>query len=343
VILGYFSPKLKDEEKVRFLSKVVHSPLSPYNLINYSINPFRVPKDYDIYHITHEALGMYIGPNHPCVITVHGQLDLAFSIPLNYEIVSSRQLNRILSTALWGFRKKSAKQARKADRIICVSHQAKEALARFLKIHKSKIEVIHHGVDHNLFRPRKMAHARDLLKLPQNKRIILHVGNENQSKNIPTLIHAFHKLGKREDVILVRVGQKTESTNTLIHSFGLNNDVIHTGVIEPEKIPLFYNAADIFVFPSWYEGFGLPPLEAMASGCPVIASDRPSIPEIVGDAGILLDPSDIESLVYNMSEILNNNDLKEDLIRKGSQRSKLFSWRNCARKTSKIYRDIIST
>jgi glycosyltransferase involved in cell wall biosynthesis len=342
IILGYFSPELVGERNVKFMSRVVHSRMSPYNLINYSINPYRVPKEYDIYHITHEALGMYVQPNHPCVITIHGQLDLAFSSPLNYEIISSNLANKFLSTALWGFRKKSAKLARKADRIICVSEKSKKALSRFLRIQKSKIDVIHHGVNHNIFKPRKKTSIRDSLNLPQNKKIVLHVGNENQSKNIPNLLDAFRRIKKKENAILVRVGQKTESIANLIRSLGLDNDVFHSGVIEPKKIPFYYNAADVFVFPSWYEGFGLPPLEAMASGCPVIASNRPSIPEIVGNAGLLIDPTDIDGLAHNISEVLGNNNLREDLIKKGSQRSKLFSWRNCARKTAKVYRRIVN-
>lgn len=101
-----------------------------------------------------------------------------------------------------------------------------------------------------------------------------------------------------------------------------------------------YNAVDLFVFPSLYEGFGIPPLEAMACGTPVITSNTSSLPEVVGDAAIQINPYDVEKFAEEMYEVLTNERLKEEMIRKGLERSKMFSWENSAKKTLKVYREM---
>lgn len=106
------------------------------------------------------------------------------------------------------------------------------------------------------------------------------------------------------------------------------------------ELPKLYNAADLFVFPSFYEGFGLPPLEAMACGCPVITSNTSSLPEVVGDAGIMVDPHDVEGLADATHKILNNDGLKQDMIKRGLKRAKMFSWERCARETLDVYEDV---
>ena len=111
--------------------------------------------------------------------------------------------------------------------------------------------------------------------------------------------------------------------------------------MDESNLPLVYNAADLFVFPSLYEGFGLSPLESMACGTPVIASNRSSIPEVVGDAGILVDPLNIDELTEKMVDVLNNEDIK-DLSKKGLERSENFTWEKCAEQTLKVYNDLLN-
>jgi glycosyltransferase involved in cell wall biosynthesis len=120
-------------------------------------------------------------------------------------------------------------------------------------------------------------------------------------------------------------------------SHNLQNDVIFTGYISDEDLPALYNAADLFVYPSIFEGFGLPPLEAMACGTPVITSNTSSLPEVVGNAGIMVDPYDVDRLADAMYEVLSNVGLREDMIKRGLEKAKMFSWDKCARETLKVF------
>ncbi|MDQ1275375.1 MAG: hypothetical protein QG610_948, partial [Euryarchaeota archaeon] len=125
-----------------------------------------------------------------------------------------------------------------------------------------------------------------------------------------------------------------------IESLNLQKDIIFAGYVSENELAEIYNAVDLFVFPSLYEGFGIPPLEAMACGTPVITSNTSSLPEVVGDAAIQADPYNTEKFVEEMYEVLTNEDLKKEMIRKGLKRSKVFSWDNSAKKTLKVYKEL---
>lgn len=125
-----------------------------------------------------------------------------------------------------------------------------------------------------------------------------------------------------------------------IESLNLQKDIIFAGYVSELALAEIYNAVDLFVFPSLYEGFGIPPLEAMACGTPVITSNTSSLPEVVGDAAIQINPYDVEKFAEEMYEVLTNERLKEEMIRKGLERSKMFSWENSAKKTLKVYREM---
>ena len=118
---------------------------------------------------------------------------------------------------------------------------------------------------------------------------------------------------------------------------GLQNDVIFIGYVPEEELPKWYNASDLLVYPCLYAGFGLPPLEAMACGTPVITSNTSSLPEVVDDAGIMIDPTDVNSMTQNMYEILTNRGLQTDLIKKGLKRAQTFTWDNAADETIEVY------
>lgn len=123
-------------------------------------------------------------------------------------------------------------------------------------------------------------------------------------------------------------------------SHNLQNDVIFTGYVLDGDLPALYNAADLFVYPSLYEDFGLPPLEAIACGTPVITSNTSSLPEVVGDAGIMVDPHDVDRLADAMYKVLTNDGLREDMIKKGLERAKMFGWEKCARETLEVYEEV---
>jgi glycosyltransferase involved in cell wall biosynthesis len=229
-----------------------------------------------------------------------------------------------------------------ADRIIVVSKNTKRDLLRFIDVDPRKVRIIHHGVDHELFKPRDKLEARRRLGLPLDRPIILNVGSEEPRKNIPTLIKAFGILVKDiPNAVLIRVGSPTNAIKKLICSQGLEGKIVYLRPTD-EDLSLLYNASDVFVFPSYYEGLGLPLLEAMASGCPVIAGNRSAIPEAVGDGGILLDPFDVDGFAYWMHEVLSNEDLRIKLSEKGYRRSLNFSWEKCAGETLEVYRAVLN-
>ena len=229
-----------------------------------------------------------------------------------------------------------------ADKVIVVSKNTKRDLLRFIDIDPKKVRVVYHGVDHELFEPRDKLEARRRLGLPLNKPIILNVGSEEPRKNIPTLVKAFGILVKDvPNAMLIRVGSPTNTIEKLIHSQGLEGKIVYLRPTD-EALSLLYNASDVFVFPSYYEGFGLPLLEAMASGCPVIAGNRSAIPEAVGDGGILLDPFDADGFAYWMYEVLTGEDLRDRLSEKGYKRSLNFSWEKCAGETLEVYREVLN-
>jgi len=229
------------------------------------------------------------------------------------------------------------------DRIVVVSESTKRDLLRFIDADPKKVRVIYHGVDHELFKPRDKLEARRRLGLPLDRPIILNVGSEEPRKNIPVLLKSFKELlNDVPSALLVRVGMRTTHVEKLIRSLGLGGEVLYRRAILDEIFALYYNAADLLCFPSYYEGFGNPPLEAMASGLPVIAGNRTSIPEVVGDAGILIDPFDVDGFAYWMHEVLSNEDLRIKLSEKGYKRSMMFSWEKCARETLEVYREVLN-
>lgn len=237
--------------------------------------------------------------------------------------------------------RKHMKKVKFADYLICPSENTKRDLSRFMVFDSGKVKIVYHGVDHDLFRPRDKLEARKKLRLPLDKPMILNVGSEEPRKNIPTLLNAFKKLlSDAPDTLLVRVGERTAGIENLIKTLGLSGKVLYRRA-SANELAYYYNAGDMLVHPSFYEGFGNPPLEAMASGIPVIAGNRASIPEVVGDSGILLDPFDIDGFAYWMREVLTNEDLRIKLSEAGYRRSLNFSWEKCAKETLEVYKEVL--
>ena len=235
-----------------------------------------------------------------------------------------------------------ARALAKAEKIITISEFTKKEVVENLKYPSERVEATHLGVDSKAYRP-----IRDFKKPNCFKgKTILYSGTEDFRKNVPSLIKAFYKLKKKlPDVKMVKVGKPgcrlgRKKLLKLITKLGLNKDVTFVGYVPEDELPLFYNSADLFVFPSIYEGFGLPPLEAMACGLPVITSNASSLPEVVGDAGIMKDPHDIDGFANSMYEVLTNDGLREDMIKRGLKRAKSFSWEKTAMKTLRIYEEI---
>jgi glycosyltransferase involved in cell wall biosynthesis len=285
----------------------------------------------DIVHDPFEIGPMSFNMPFKKVITVHDLTPILF--PHTFSIASVLLHKILLKRTLYG-----------ADKIITDSKSTKNDLINYFEISDEKIKVIPLGVDEK-FKPMDPEKVVEF-KINHNLDFpfLLYVGTLEPRKNIPTLIKAFSKLKSRNlNYKLVIAGKKGWKYNTIfntIDDLNLQNDVVFTGYISDDDLPLLYNAADVFVYPSIYEGFGLPPLEAMACGTPVITSNTSSLPEVVGDAGILLDPMDIDGFANLIYAILFDEELRLTIVKKGLERSKMFNWGKCARETLSVYENI---
>jgi glycosyltransferase involved in cell wall biosynthesis len=231
--------------------------------------------------------------------------------------------------------------------VICDSISTKNDCIKLLKIPEKRLKVVPLSADEQYKPIKNKEQINDELKLKYNidYPFILFVGTLEKRKNVPTLIRSFYKLKKsklnHKLVIVGGRGWKYTKIFDLIEELNLQKDVIFTDYVSDEYLVKLYNAADLFVYPSLYEGFGLPPLEAMACGCPVITSNTSSLPEVVGDAGIMIDPNDVDSLTDSMLKILTDNELREDMIIKSLERASTFSWKKTARETWDAYEEVL--
>lgn len=236
----------------------------------------------------------------------------------------------------------------RADIIIVDSKNTKNDCIMHLGISDERIKVVHLAADSKYKPINNKENIEKELKNKYNLKFpfILYVGTLERRKNISTLIKAFYKLKKNSVkhklVIAGGKGWKYNEIFETIDKLGLKNDVIFTGYVPDEDLVKLYNAADLFVYPSLYEGFGLPPLEAMACGCPVITSNASSLPEVVGNAGIMVDPYNFDILYEKICEVLSNNGFRDELRKKSLNRAKLFSWEKTAEETCKIYEEVLN-
>lgn len=242
--------------------------------------------------------------------------------------------------------KLNAKGLRKAERIITVSEFSKKDICQYIKYPEEKIEIIPPAVDHKLYYQNRDRSILEKYAIRENENVILYVGAEEPRKNIQLLINSFSKLKTRVPrVKLLKVGMPNfigvrEKLLKQIEALNLKNDIIFTGYVSEIDLAKIYNAVDLFVFPSLYEGFGMPPLEAMACGTPVITSDTSSLPEVVGDAAVIADPYDTEGLAEKMYTLLTDQTLCKSIIKKGFARSKVFNWDEAAKKTLEVYEQV---
>ena len=232
--------------------------------------------------------------------------------------------------------------AKKSDLIITVSKSAKNDIIKNLGVIEDKIEIVHPGIDiesySKKYEKEYLEKIRKKYKLPLE--YILYLGTIEPRKNIERIVKAFKNYKKevKDDLKLVIVGNKGwkyDNIMKLIESMG--TDIILTGYIDEEdKIPI-YKLAQIFVFPSLYEGFGMPVLEAMAAGVPVITSNVSSLPEVAGDAAILVDPLNEDEIFEAYKKIRNDSNYREEMILKGYEQAKKYQWKYSAKKLEEIY------
>jgi len=234
--------------------------------------------------------------------------------------------------------------AQTVDKIVTDSYSSKMDIVKYLGISEENIAVIPGGVHPRFSQlsPEEMKIDDKSYEIPS--KFILYVGTLEPRKNIPNLIRAYNRLkeaGLEHKLVIVgKTGWKYKSIFKIIYDLNLSKDVILTGYIPECDLPKIYNAADLFVYPSLYEGFGLPPLEAMACGCPVITSNTSSLPEVVGQAGIMVNPHDVKELANTMYTVLTDEGLRTTMIERGLQQAKKFNWNISAKRLLYEYQSI---
>lgn len=309
---------------------------NPTNNFWESVNPPNIlqNKNLDIYHVPQNGVGLPIKHTTPFVITLHD------TIPIHMpETVGDTYLN-IFNTQMESI-------IDRCDGIITVSEFSKKDIAKDFNFPKEKIYVTYLASE-NIYKPLNKLLCSNILKkhysLPDN--YILYVGGFSPRKNISGLIEAFSKVYTKlpPDTKLVIAGTKGKSYSiykSLAEKLNISEKVIFPGFIFMEHMPHLYNNALLLVYPSFYEGFGLPPIEAMACGTPVVSSNTTSIPEILGDSALLCSPSNIDELTESILSAILDNNVRTTLIQKGFEKSNSLSWENTAIETLKSYNDII--
>jgi len=300
---------------------------SHHRLERYSLNVELVRLGLDVLHSPD-----FIPPHRPScksVITVH---DLAFLLyPHFLTKESARYYGHIDQAVRW------------TDHIISVSESTKRDTIQHLGVPEDKITVVYEAAN-PIFRPLDRAEARQqvLDRHGVDGPFVLFVSTIEPRKNVPTLLQAIYQLQQcyKEDVRLVLAGGKGwlfEDAFALVEELNLDSKVHFLGRVSSEDLLYLYNAAEMLAHPAFYEGFGLPPLEAMACGLPVIVSNVASLPEVVGDAGLLIDPQDQDELTVAMWRVLNDSTLGQEMREKGLRQAGRFSWERAARETQEIY------
>ena len=221
-----------------------------------------------------------------------------------------------------------------ALKTLTVSHFSKDELIKHGITDAKKIRVLPEGVNLDKFTPNKTNN--------QNFSYVLTVSSRDPRKNIKRLIQAWKHLPPhiKQERKLIIAGRQINSFS-IEEVNDISDDIHFTGYVTDERLISLYSEADLFVYPSLYEGFGLPPLEAMACGCPVVASNVTSIPEVCGDAAFYVDPYSVESISKGLSTLLTDRDLRQDLIKKGFERAKLFTWEKSAQEHIRVFEDVL--
>jgi glycosyltransferase involved in cell wall biosynthesis len=289
----------------------------------------------DLAHVPYFASPLFSAV--PTVVTVHDLIPLILPAYRGSPLV--RLYTRLVAAA-----------ARKAEAIITVSQASRQDIVRYLHISPERVHVTYEAAG-EAFQPVKNEDQRTAIRqkyaLPE--RYLLYLGGFDQRKNLSALLRAFALLVNRQQrPRLVIAGQVPARESPmfpdprrLVRELGVEERVIFTGWVPEEDKPPLYSGATAFVFPSLYEGFGLPAAEALACGTPVIASNRSSLPEVVGEGGILVEPTDAEALAEAMKVLLVDDALRAELRQSALVQAAKFSWKQTALETLAVYRKVV--
>ncbi|RLI98053.1 MAG: hypothetical protein DRO99_01700 [Candidatus Aenigmatarchaeota archaeon] len=314
------------EDVGRANTRVLKSPRYPIagrTLSAYYSIPKSVGRGYELYHASSQYLARLARFRKPCVITHHDLAPLLF--PDEYPMF------------LRFFVKKMIKSYKDADRIIAISEMSHKDLMEHVDIPKDKVSIIPHGFDNRLYMPMDKAKCRREMGLPEECKMVLHVGSEEPRKNIPLLLEAQRAVTSSvDDAILVRVG----STNKEYDRMKKGMDIRHFSNVPEEKMPLLYNSADVFVFPSRYEGFGYPVIEAMGCGIPTIVSK----PLSMFSGGALVVPFDSPKIISDaIIETLTKDATAKRMSARAVSASREFTLDKEAERTWSLYQEVMTS
>jgi glycosyltransferase involved in cell wall biosynthesis len=317
---------LKDRMAFYFGKRVIHFPhvndlLKPVNHIIF--HAFLSGKPIDLYHPTNYCTAVYNWRKSPVVVTVNDLIPELF--PGNFRDIRIRL-------------KAKKKCLERADQIITISHLTRQDLLNYYQVEKDKIRVIYPGA-----LPAIPGNDLELPRFQHGKPFILYVGTRNQGyKNFKNLLLAYcisKKISKEFDLICFGSRPFNKKEKRLMARLGCADSVFQISGSD-NLLRDIYASTSAFIYPSLYEGFGLPPLEAMAYGCPVLASAAGAIPEVLGEAAEYFDPLEPESIASSIESILYNTHLKQEMVKKGKHQIKKYSWKKMADETYQVYKEL---
>jgi glycosyltransferase involved in cell wall biosynthesis len=305
---------------------------------NYSIaEQFMIPlavkrEGVTLFHAPHYVLPPLV--RCKSVVTIHDCIHLMFP-----QYLPNR-------AAFWYAKWSITQAAQRATRVMTVSQSSKRDILRFVDTEPAKIDVIYNAYDECFaMEPREEDVVRVRERYQLHDEFVLYAGNVKPHKNLERLIDAFHLVRKRglDNLKLVLIGDEISKYTALrraVHHHQLHKYVRFLGYLPEETLAVMYRLAGVFVFPSLYEGFGLPPLEAMASGTPVVTSNVSSLPEVAGDAAVLVDPYSPQAIADGIYAVLTDEKLRREMVLKGIARAGQFSWEQSVRRVRAIYGEV---
>ena len=309
LVLGFPVPQIPKTGKIR---KAINGGLSKIWLQNNPPN---------IIHETYYSTESLAPQNTTVVTTVYDFLHEKFS------------------ESFPGYRtsKEKVESVKRADHVICISENTKKDLIEILDVEPKKVSVVHLGVSYNFG-------GNNQGDVKKTHPYIFYVGARGAYKNFQRLLQAYAGSNRLKDsfnLVCFGGGSLSSEELSLINALGLPRDkVLHVSGNDA-TLADFYQGASVFVYPSLYEGFGIPPLEAMMLGCPVACSNTSSMPEVVGNAAELFDPAEPESIADALEKVLYSTERVNNLVKLGKERVKLFSWQKCAEKTRLVYSSLV--
>lgn len=327
---------------IRFFPFDQYKKLIPADYMHFLVNAAVSREELDVFHSPNLVMpSIYKGPS---VVTVH---DLSFyKFPETIPLQESRSLKKIIPNIL-----------KEADKIIAVSKATAKDLEEIFNLPRKKIKVIYHGIDRRFFRKRGLAEIKKIKKKYKiSNNYLLFLGTFEPRKNIIRLIEAYERfrnglihssISQKKDFFskyqLVLAGAEDKNSKKIkekIFKSRYRKDIILPGYIAADDLGRLFSGADLFIFSSLYEGFGLPIIEAMAKRVPVITSNVSSMPEVSQDAALLIDPYDVAQMAQAIYDVLTDKRLNKKLRDRGLKRAKNFKWEKCAKETLAIYKQL---